>query len=438
MRLETPPRLLENMLIDDRRRGVFRVNRRAFIDDRLFALEGRAIFERCWLYAAHESELAASGAFVSRIVGGKPLLINRDRNGGLHAFFNTCPHRGATVCREDRGRARNFTCPYHGWVFSDEGKTIHRPIDTSYSPACMEDSTQHLTPVPQFDSFAGFQFVNFAQGTESLETYLAGAGEYLKNIQAQDRESMIVLGSPQTYSARANWKLLQENSADGYHASSTHSTYFDYIRNREGAVRDNFSKSGFGCVRNLGNGHAVSESLDGTPWGRPLARWIDSWGTEIRADVDAAYAEMVQRVGPERAKTICHGDRNLLIFPNLVINDIMGLVIRTYYPTSPSYFEVNAFALAPKHEGPRLRDLRHRNFLEFLGPAGFATPDDQEMLESCQRAYATQTWVQWNDLSRGMLTEDGPNPAKQDELQMRTFWRRWHELMLRAGETEAV
>jgi p-cumate 2,3-dioxygenase subunit alpha len=438
MKRHISPFLLNNVIQDDKERGVFRVNRRVFTDEDIFELERSAIFETCWLYAAHISELATNGAFISRLVGGKPLIINRDRNGKLHAFFNSCPHRGATVCKEESGRARSFTCPYHGWVFSDEGKTINIPIATSYSPACKEDATLNLVPVPHFDVYAGFMFVSFAAEADSLEAYLAGAAPYLKNIEAQDREAMVIVGGVQTYSARANWKLLQENSADGYHAATTHSTYFDYIRNREGAVRDNFTQSGFGCVRNLGNGHAISESLDGTPWGRPLARWINSWGEDLKSDVNEAYQEIEARVGPERAKIICHGDRNMLIFPNLVINDIMGIVIRTYYPTSPSYFEVNSFSLAPKNEKDSLRELRHRNFLEFLGPAGFATPDDQEMLESCQRSYATQRWVQWNDLSRGMLVEDEPNPAKQDELQMRTFWRQWHHLMAEAtGEVTA-
>ena len=73
--------------------------------------------------------------------------------------------------------------------------------------------------------------------------------------------------------------------------------------------------------------------------------------------------------------------------------------------------------------------MRIRNYLEFLGPGGFATPDDQEMLELCQKGYQAHAGVEWNDLSRGMLTEDGDSPAKQDELQMRTFWRRWRDLL---------
>ncbi|MGI4815135.1 MAG: aromatic ring-hydroxylating oxygenase subunit alpha [Janthinobacterium lividum] len=413
---------------EDLDRGIFRVHRRAFTDEAVFDLERKYIFDRCWLYLGHESEIAKPGDFVSRTLAGKPLIFNRDRAGKMHVFFNTCTHRGAMVCREEKGRARNFTCPYHGWVFGDDGKLVNQPLPDSYTEACRTDGHLDLHPVPNFDVFAGFIFVNFAPSPESLESYLAGAGEYLKNIAAQDREAMVVVGGEQSYSAHANWKLLQENSADGYHAATTHATYLDYIKNREGEVLNSFTK-GFGRVRNLGNGHAVSESQGATPWGRPLARWMGSWGEEIKVELDKAYQEMVDRLGPEKAEWLCLGDRNLLIFPNLVINDISGLVIRTYNPVSPSYFEVSAWALAPKNESAVLRDLRLWSFLEFLGPAGFATPDDQEMLELCQRAFSTNPWVEWSDISRGMATENEGSPAKQDELQMRTFWRRWRDML---------
>ncbi|MCU1464056.1 MAG: p-cumate dioxygenase, partial [Acidimicrobiales bacterium] len=65
------------------------------------------------------------------------------------------------------------------------------------------------------------------------------------------------------------------------------------------------------------------------------------------------------------------------------------------------------------------------NFLTFLGPGGFATPDDVEALESCQQGFAA-TEVEWSDISRGMNLEE---PRPLDELQMRTWWRRWRELM---------
>jgi p-cumate 2,3-dioxygenase alpha subunit len=88
--------------------------------------------------------------------------------------------------------------------------------------------------------------------------------------------------------------------------------------------------------------------------------------------------------------------------------------------------EVSAWSLAPVGESIPSRDRRMRNFVEFLGPAGFASPDDVEMLELCQRGYANRAAAPWNDISRGMLSNA---PKKTDELQMRTFWRRWRQLV---------
>jgi p-cumate 2,3-dioxygenase alpha subunit len=114
-----------------------------------------------------------------------------------------------------------------------------------------------------------------------------------------------------------------------------------------------------------------------------------------------------------------------VIFPNLVINDIMAITVRTFYPVSPDYMEVNAWALAPIDESAEDSTLRLDNFLTFLGPGGFATPDDVEMLESCQRGFVNRE-VGWSDLSRGMKSE---RPLSTDDLQLRTFWRRWNQLM---------
>jgi len=63
---------------------------------------------------------------------------------------------------------------------------------------------------------------------------------------------------------------------------------------------------------------------------------------------------------------------------------------------------------------------------EFLGPGGFATPDDVEALESAQRGYAAAKLAPWNDISRGMLRA---LPRADDESQMRTFWREWNRRM---------
>ena len=95
-------------VIDDGDRGLFKVARTAFVEKDVFALEQQRIFERCWLYLGHESEVARPNDFVTRAISGRNLIFNRDSKGGVNAFYNTCTHRGAFVCREAKGNSKLF------------------------------------------------------------------------------------------------------------------------------------------------------------------------------------------------------------------------------------------------------------------------------------------------------------------------------------------
>ena len=59
----------------------------------------------------------------------------------------------------------------------------------------------------------------------------------------------------------------------------------------------------------------------------------------------------MERLGPERGNVVANGDRNLLIFPNLVVNDVMATTVRTFYPVRPDHMEVSAWCIAPAGEG---------------------------------------------------------------------------------------
>jgi p-cumate 2,3-dioxygenase alpha subunit len=422
----TAPVDFANLIVDDPVRGRFKVHRSVFRDERILALERDRIFGRCWLYVAHTSELPTSPSFVRRSVGGRDIVLTRSRTGELTAFFNSCSHRGAQVCRERSGRKSAFQCPYHGWVYDERGTLVNMPGRDALPPNANEDGSLNLKQVPKLSVFRGFVFVCFDPEAGSLEDYLADAKTYLEYVADQGPGGMEIVGGTQEYGSPANWKLLQENSADSYHGATTHSSYLDYLRTRDGAAPQFDAAVMFGNVHDLGNGHAVAESLGHMPWGRPYARWVPGFGEDARVEIEEIEREALQRLGAERGAMVTRGDRNLLIFPNLVVNDIMAITVRTFYPVAPGRIEINSWALAPIGESASSRDRRLRNYLEFLGPAGFATPDDVEMLEMCQRGYDNAGGNEWNDLSRGMLRD---KPVKSDEFQMRTFWRRWRDLM---------
>jgi p-cumate 2,3-dioxygenase alpha subunit len=421
----TNPTINDLVRVDDAR-STFKVSRKAFVQESVMEDEYAAIFDKCWLYVGHESELQKPGDFLIRTVARRNLLFTRDSKGKLNAFFNTCPHRGATVCREEKGNAKNFTCFYHGWVFGNDGRLKSLPDESRYDTNFNSDGSANLVAVPKFDTYAGFCFVSFNPDVATLPDYLAGAKEYLDLVNGQSESGMSIVSGAQQYAIRANWKLLVENSFDGYHALTTHATYLDYLKNTNGGLT---SVALEGKAFDLGNGHAVIEYR--APWGRPIAQWIPMWGEEGKVETDAIYARLVARHGEDKAKRIAFSNRNMLIFPNLVINDIMALTVRTFYPVAPNYMMVNGYALAPNEESEFARKYRLHNFLEFLGPGGFATPDDVEALESCQNGYNNLGSAPWSDISKGMNSREA---KYDDEMQMRVFWKFWNEQLVRHQE----
>ena len=412
---------MKRNVVEDKSNAEFLVNRRVFIDQEILETERDEIFSKCWLFIGHESELANNGDFHRKKVGGRNLLFTRGSDGVVRALFNSCSHRGALVCREGKGNSKVFRCFYHAWSFNNKGELVGMPGREAFPDNFNCDGTKNLQEVTRFESYRGFYFVNFDPTAISLEAYLGNAKEYLDLVADQSELGMEVLEDAQQYSVRANWKLLAENSIDAYHGMPTHKTYFDIVATRGGELSKDDLK---GVGKDLGNGHAIVEYS--APWGRPVARWIPAWGEDGKRETDEIKAKLVAKFGEERAERIAARNRNLLIFPNLVINDIMAITVRTFYPLEPGYMEVTGYALAPKGESEQFRHRRNDNFLEFLGPGGFATPDDNEALELCQEGFLNNKEVEWNDISKGMIREQ---PESNDEEQMRAFWRQWNEVM---------
>ena len=424
-RLRVSPRDGE-FVRDLREPNRFLVNRGVFTRNEVLQQERDRIFEACWIYVGHESEIPEPGDFVARDVAGRPMLFTRDRSGQINVLHNSCSHRGAEVCRERRGNTRRFRCFYHSWSFDTGGNLVSMP-DPDGFPAGFEKADHGLARPVAVDSYRGFVFATFNPSQEPLVDYLAGARFYLDLTADQGASAGGVVAVPGTheYSMRSNWKLLAENSSDGYHAIPVHRTYLDVQKSRGDQIAGSTEKDWRDShAFDLGNGHTVT--VKQAPWGRPIARWQPSMGEETRPIVEESYRRLVQAHGPERADLIANLDFNMVIFPNLVINNIMAVIVRTFFPDTPDHLKVTAWSLAPSQETDAARRVRHESFLSFLGPAGLATPDDNEALESCQRGYTSRPGEGWNDVSRGM---DDDAPANWDELQMRTFWRRWDDLM---------
>ena len=413
----------------DREKGVFLVNRDAYRDADVFEEEKRKVLYRSWIILGHESEIANNGDYITRTVIDKDVIFNRDRKGQVHAFFNSCRHRGPAVCRDRKGNRKTFVCPYHGWVYRNDGALISTGSADSDAtfPQGFCDGYYTLLPVPRVDQRAGFYFINFDSDAESLDEFLDLAGDRLEMINEQTANGMEVIRGCHEYEIQGNYKLLCENSYDGYHFGPTHESYIEYMM----AMMKGVDLSAVGLARSYGHGHASFETT--VKAGRPVAQWIPSMGEEIRAEVEAKRQEVIERLGEARAGDVCDLHRNMVIFPNSVINDQQSVLVRSILPIAHNRMLVRAWTLGPSDESERLREIRLQNMLSFLGPGGMATPDDVTMLEAAQRGYEA-TDVEWNDFSKGFnreeKTEKGGISDWFNELQMRSYWLQWDRMMM--------
>jgi len=419
---------LSALVNEDVDAGIFRIHRSALTSAEIMDLEQERIFDRCWLYVGHETEIPKAGDYRRRTLGKRPLIFVRGNDGEIRVFFNACLHRGALVCRQDSGSAGAFQCFYHGWSYTNVGKLSFVPDADGYSDS-FKKVDQALGQPAHVDNYRGFYFVNFAQDAPSLADYL---GETRKIIDltldsAEPLGGWRAVPGTARYDIRANWKLLAENSVDNYHFHTVHRSYSDYIkerRKRSGAAEPSVNR--ITDSRSLAYAHGHVGMLTYSA-GRPIANASPLWSAETAAEVKRVRNKLIDQFGDDRGARMADMSRFLIIFPNLAFQDTQsGFRLRQWWPTAPDRMEVIQWEFAPPNERKDVADYRAEGAVTFQGPGGFGTPDDIEALESCQIGFQARE-MEWSDMSRGMKR----TPRSDDELTARGFWRQWHGLIQR-------
>ena len=91
----------------------FLIHTDVYTSTAVFDAEMRTIFERGWVYVAHESQVPLPGDYVTGSIGRQPVVVSRHEDGEVYVLVNRCRHRGTVVCRADAGHSNCFRCPYH-------------------------------------------------------------------------------------------------------------------------------------------------------------------------------------------------------------------------------------------------------------------------------------------------------------------------------------
>lgn len=405
-----------------------RVAGRLYTDPDIFDQELTRIFERTWVWVAHESELPGPGTFKSTHVGKQPVIVTRDRKGELRTLLNRCRHRGASICEKPSGKANGFTCPYHAWSYGLNGQLRGVPYPDGYEGVI--DKSQLSLKKLRTESYGGLVFATFNEDAEPLEEFLGDARVWIDRFMKQGGGFPIkVLGKHQ-FKFRGNWKIQLENTTDGYHFPIVHRSWMASV-DAETADMMSFMTDPAAITHDLGNGHSVMQmvpehsDLDADDGSEPLQGRFDDLVAELSKTLDEAQVRKLVRA--------MHGTGfNLNLFPNVSMSSAFFRVLR---PVAVDETWIEHVAIGP--DGPPEVEAVNRERLRihehFQGPFGFGTPDDAEGWDRVQRGAqgAPEMPILVNrGIGRETRSAEGwPTAHVTDETGMRAAYGKWKEMM---------
>jgi phenylpropionate dioxygenase-like ring-hydroxylating dioxygenase large terminal subunit len=421
---------------------------RAFNDRAIHELELDRIFTRAWVFVGHESEVPARGDYVQRPIGRDPFVLVRGEDGQVRVLLDACRHRGAMVCRAERGNAALFRCPYHGWTYKNTGELAGVPFMRKAYGKDLDKSELGLFAAPHVDSLHGLVFASLDPEAPPLAEYLGDMKWYLDMIWGQCRDGWEVIGDPQRYLLRANWKTGAENFAgDDYHTFYLHRSTID-TGIMAGVQYGDISENLAGFHVQAGNGHNLIRFTMPTDipgphfFGYPPEHFDP---TLLGPELYEAAKSTVGFVGTT------FPNLSFLAFPFRHVRSagpVATLSLHLWEPRASDEVVVWTWVLCPRGVSEELRRESYRTTMGTFSAGGTFEADDTDPWMSIARSAGTtygRKIGMKSDYRMGMRGSgesqrvwDYPDPGVAwfnvlEEGSQRGFHRRWLQFMRADG-----
>lgn len=201
----------------------------------IHASDVQRIFASTWQMIGPASRLTDRGDYIATEIAGQKVFVVRAKDG-LMAFRNVCRHRGARLLPEGTGRCGTIRCPYHQWVWGEDGSLLNVPW---WGDDADFDKDEWALDKISFEIWRGLLFVAIAPeislGKQLADTVQELENEPLESFQWVHEERLIF---------DANWKIYTDNFVEGYHIPGIHPQFhaaieFDQFETvaRDGLVR---------------------------------------------------------------------------------------------------------------------------------------------------------------------------------------------------------
>lgn len=185
-----------------------------------FQQEVENVWRKTWQVACRENRLRNPGDFFVYDIVDDSILLTRTESGEIKGFYNSCLHRGRALKR-GAGRADNFRCPYHGWVWSLQGDFEGAPCQWDF-PHVTEEAFK--LPEVKVATWGGWVFINMDEDAPELAQYM----DILPAHMDQWKHEQRFVAAHVEKVIGANWKAALEAFIESYHAIATHPQLMSY------------------------------------------------------------------------------------------------------------------------------------------------------------------------------------------------------------------
>ena len=192
------------------------LDQRFYKDTSIFDLEKHNIFYNSWIFIGHESQIPNKGDFFVYKLLDEEIIVLRNKENKVKAFFNVCRHRGSRVCLEEKGNTSRFSCPYHSWTYNLDGKLLA----AKSLREGIDKSELGLHPC-NIESASGMLLINLSDNPQSLKNLHSDLKEPFEMFGFKD----LKVAAHKNYPIASNWKLAVENYQECYHCAPAHPEY---------------------------------------------------------------------------------------------------------------------------------------------------------------------------------------------------------------------
>ncbi|MEJ8567710.1 aromatic ring-hydroxylating dioxygenase subunit alpha [Elongatibacter sediminis] len=419
-----------------------RVHRRVYTDPAVFDLEMERIWGKAWIYVGHESQIPGPGDYITLQIGKIPIVMVRDRSGGVHVLYNRCGHKGAKLVDNSCGNTGGgFVCCYHGWSYKLDGRLVGVPHLKGYENTGFDknDPQYSMQKLEKHQSYRGFVFASRDRHAPELTTWLGGARTVLDNLCDRSPEGEVeVAGGVIRYDHQCNWKMFNENLNDAMHPMVVHRSVVDaaneYIRT---LPEDSPSRAEAEIIPPFGSSYKTFSEVDilAFPYGHHYNRGQNTIHAKYSVDPDYETV-MLEAYGPERTREILtFNSHNTLYYPSLTIKSSIQN-IRVVRPVAADHciIETWSFRLKGAPDSLLQRTILYSRLINSSG--SMVGPDDLVAYRRMQEGLESNAnqWVEMHrDYGRDETVGDHLVNRCTSDLDIRTQYRAWRRYML--GET---